>query len=71
MSSRTAADLAIISATVRTLDPERPEASAIAFRDGTIVAVGSDPEVREACDGVTELVDRPRHRRRPHSPVLA
>ncbi|MHB1835676.1 MAG: amidohydrolase, partial [Solirubrobacteraceae bacterium] len=57
MSSRTAADLAIISASVRTLDPDRPEASAVAFRDGTIVAVGSDAEVREACDAATEVLD--------------
>jgi predicted amidohydrolase YtcJ len=57
MSTRTAADLAIISASVRTLDPERPEATAVAFRDGTVVAVGSDAEVREVCDGATELVD--------------
>ncbi len=57
MSTRTAADLAIISASVRTLDPERPEASAVAFRDGTIVAVGSDAEVREVCDGATDFVD--------------
>ena len=37
MSSRTAADVAILSATIRTLDPDRPEVSAVAFRDGTIV----------------------------------
>jgi predicted amidohydrolase YtcJ len=57
MSPRAAADLAIISAAVRTMDPDRPEATAVAFRDGTIVAVGSDAEVREACDAGTELID--------------
>ncbi len=57
MSSRTTAELAIISASVRTLDPDRPRATAVAFRDGTIVAVGSDTEVRDACDSATELVD--------------
>jgi predicted amidohydrolase YtcJ len=57
MTSRTAADLAILAAAIRTLDPDRPEAGAIAFRDGTIVAVGSDAEVREVCDAGTELID--------------
>ncbi len=56
MSSRTAADLAIISTSVRTLDPDRPQATAVAFRKGTIVAVGTDDEVREACDGATDLI---------------
>jgi predicted amidohydrolase YtcJ len=57
VSARTAADLAILGARVRTLDPERPHAEAVAWRDGTIVAVGSDAEVRAACDARTELVD--------------
>ena len=37
-----AADLAIVNARVRTLDPARPFASAVAVQDGTIVAVGDD-----------------------------
>jgi predicted amidohydrolase YtcJ len=57
MSSSTAADVAILSAAIRTLDPDRPEATAIAFLDGTIVAVGSDAEVREVCDSSTEFID--------------
>ena len=57
MSISTAADLAILSASVRTLDADRPEASAVAFRDGTIVAEGSDAEVREFCDSSTDLID--------------
>ena len=52
-----AADLAIFGARVRTLDPEQPLASAIAVRDGTIIAVGDDARVRAACDARTELVD--------------
>jgi hypothetical protein len=51
------ADLAIVGASIRTLDPERPEASAVAVRGGTVVAVGTDAEIREQCDGRTELVD--------------
>lgn len=57
MSSSTAADTAILSAAVRTLDPDQPEATAVAFLDGTIVAVGSDAEVREVCDSSTEFID--------------
>jgi predicted amidohydrolase YtcJ len=54
---RAAADLAIVGARVRTLDPARPAATAVAIRDGVIVAVGDDDEIRAACDGATELID--------------
>jgi predicted amidohydrolase YtcJ len=50
-------NLALVGAAVRTLDPERPSATAVAVRDGTIAAVGSDAEVRELCDARTEVVD--------------
>lgn len=53
----TTADLAVLGAAVRTLDPARPTASAIAIRDGVIVAVGDDAEVRESCDATTTVVD--------------
>ena len=43
--------LAIVGATVRTLDPALPHAEAVALRDGTIVAVGDDAAVRAHCDG--------------------
>jgi predicted amidohydrolase YtcJ len=52
-----APDLAVLGARIRTLDPDRPTATAVAVRQGTIVAVGSDAEVRAACDASTELVD--------------
>ena len=52
-----APDLAVLGARIRTLDPDRPAATAVAVRQGTIVAVGSDAEIREACDASTELVD--------------
>jgi predicted amidohydrolase YtcJ len=55
--SRTFADLAVLGARIRTLDPDRPFATAAAIRDGLIVAVGSDAEVREACDAATETID--------------
>src|SRR6476646_6538143 len=40
-------DLALVGARIRTLDPERPAAAALAVSDGEIVAVGSDAEIRE------------------------
>jgi predicted amidohydrolase YtcJ len=52
-----AAGLAIIGARVRTLDADAPEATAVAVADGRILAVGSNAEVRAACDGGTELID--------------
>lgn len=51
-----AADLAVFGARIRTMDLERPSASALASRDGVIVAVGSDEEVRESCDASTDVV---------------
>lgn len=45
------ADLVVIDADVRTLDPERPRASALATLGSRIVAVGSEADVRPlACD---------------------
>ena len=40
-------DLALVGARVRTLDPERPSATAVAVDGGVLSAVGSDAEVRE------------------------
>jgi hypothetical protein len=51
------ADRAILGATIRTLDPALPHATAIAMHDGMIVAVGDDTAVRAACDARTELID--------------
>jgi predicted amidohydrolase YtcJ len=49
-------DLALVGARVRTLDPERPAAAAVAIADGGIVAVGSDAEIREL-GAATETID--------------
>ena len=51
------ADLAVLGAAIRTLDPARPAATAVAVRDGLIVAVGDDAEVREHAGPSTELID--------------
>jgi predicted amidohydrolase YtcJ len=50
------ADLAIVGARIRTLDPARPFATAVAIRHGTIIAVGGEAEVRAHCDARTEVL---------------
>jgi predicted amidohydrolase YtcJ len=52
-----AADLALVGARVRTLDPERPSATAVAISDGIIGAVGADAEIRELTGPATEVID--------------
>lgn len=51
------ADLALVDARVRTLDPERPWATAVAVAGGVIAAVGSDAEIRELAGPATEVID--------------
>ncbi|UUU35962.1 amidohydrolase [Streptomyces sp. CA-210063] len=51
------ADLVITGAHVRTLDPERPYATAVAVRDGLIAAVGEAADVRDWRGPGTEVVD--------------
>jgi hypothetical protein len=45
VSSAPPADLVLVSARIWTGDPKRPEAQALAVKDGRIVAVGSDADV--------------------------
>ncbi|MER6454232.1 amidohydrolase [Streptomyces sp900105245] len=52
-----AADLILAGAQVRTLDPGRPGASAVAVRDGVIAAVGEADDVRDWRGPGTEVVD--------------
>ncbi|WP_376771359.1 amidohydrolase [Streptomyces boluensis] len=51
------ADTVLTGAHVRTLDPERPTATAVAVRDGHIVAVGDERDVRDWRGAHTEVVD--------------
>jgi predicted amidohydrolase YtcJ len=53
------AELAVFGADIRTMDPEHPSASALAVKNGTIVALGSDDEVRDACDASTIVLGEP------------
>ena len=51
------ADLALVNGRLRTLDPARPYASALAVADGMITLVGDDSQVRDQCDATTAIVD--------------
>ena len=50
-------DLALVGARVRTLDPDRPSATALAIAGGEIAAGGDDAEIRALCSGSTEVVE--------------
>lgn len=51
------ADLILYNGRITTLDPDRPEASAIAIRDGVVVAVGADQEVLALKGAATSAID--------------
>ena len=51
------AELALVGARIRTLDPGSPRAVALAISGGTISAVGSEAEVRRLCGPATEVID--------------
>lgn len=51
------ADLVLVNGTVVTMDSVRPRAQAVAMRDGRIVAVGTDAEVRAHVGAGTRVVD--------------
>ena len=50
-------DLVITNAVVRTMDPDRPVAEAIAIADGRIVAVGSGDEINRRAGADTRVID--------------
>jgi predicted amidohydrolase YtcJ len=52
-----APDLVLVGGTVITIDDDRPEAEAVAIRDGRIVAVGSSDEIRAMAGASTETVE--------------
>ena len=51
------ADLVLLGGKIVTVDPSRPEAEALAARDGRIVAVGSDDEVRAWVGDSTRVIE--------------
>jgi predicted amidohydrolase YtcJ len=50
-------DLALVGARVRTLDPRRPAATAVAVAGGEIAAVGDDGEIRALAGPRTETIE--------------
>ncbi len=53
----TTADLIVVNAAVLTMDEAAPRAAAVAMRDGRILAVGSDADVRSLAGPATEVID--------------
>ncbi|MEM6703707.1 MAG: amidohydrolase [Acidobacteriota bacterium] len=51
------ADLVLLNGRIATMDSGRPEATALAARDGEFVAVGSDDEVRSLIGTFTQVID--------------
>jgi predicted amidohydrolase YtcJ len=51
------ADLILINGKVRTLDPAKPSAEAIAIAGGRIISVGSNSQVRLLADDRTQVID--------------
>jgi predicted amidohydrolase YtcJ len=56
-SPEEAADLILVNGKVVTLDPELGEAQAVAVKDGRIVTVGTNPQVRDLIGRGTEVID--------------
>jgi len=51
------ADLVLLNGVLFTVDADRPRATALAASDDTIVAVGSDPEIRRWVGDETRVID--------------
>ena len=52
-----AADLVVRNARITTMDPARPEATALAARDGVFVAVGSEADIAPLIGPFTQVID--------------
>lgn len=64
-SKRAAPDLILRNGRITTMDPARPEATAIALKDGLVMAVGSDADVSRLADKLTRVVDLDKRRAIP------
>lgn len=51
------ADLVLLNGRITTMDPARPEATALAATDGVFTAVGSDDEIRGLIGPFTQVID--------------
>ena len=51
------ADLVLLNGRITTMDPARPDASALAIQDGQFVAVGSEGDIRPLIGPFTQVID--------------
>ncbi|WP_222110197.1 amidohydrolase [Mesorhizobium amorphae] len=52
-----AADLVVVNADVRTVDPAKPKVQAFAVEDGKFVAIGGNDEIKALADSSTSIID--------------
>lgn len=57
MAQASAAELVLVNARIKTMDPERPEATALAARGGTFVAVGDRKDIALLIGPFTQVID--------------
>ena len=57
-------NLVVVNGKVLTVDPQFSVAEAVAMRDGRILAVGTNDEIRRLVGPATRVVDRRRPKRR-------
>ena len=57
LAQATAADLVLINGRITTMDPARPEATALAARDGQFIAVGNEQEISKLIGPFTQVID--------------
>ena len=55
------ADLIVVNGKVLTMNPQKPQASAVAIRSGRFLAVGSDAEIRRLAGPATQTIDAQQH----------
>ncbi|MCR5868182.1 amidohydrolase [Aquincola sp. J276] len=61
-STRAAPDLVLHNGRISTMDSAQPDASALALKDGLVLAVGTDAEIVPLADAQTRVVDVERRR---------
>lgn len=55
-------DLVLFNGKITTLDPQKPEVSAIGIKSGIVTAIGFDEEVKKLADKTTQLIDLKKRR---------
>jgi predicted amidohydrolase YtcJ len=55
--AQNAPDLILVNADIRTMDPLQPRAQALAARDGRLIAIGRNDEIRGLANGRTRKID--------------